>query len=406
MLRNGIQPIVTVLDCSKAFDKCKFSLIFQRLHDKGLPPIVTRLLAYIYTEQYGWVKWGSSISSQMSIANGTRQGAILSPFIWAVYADPLLQRLRSLGLGVHIGGKFMGAVCFADDVLLIAPTRSAMQRMLFEMEHFARESNIIFSTDPSPVKSKSKCIFMIGKKQNVVKPKPLKLCGNELPFVGQADHLGHILSEQGDMEQDANRKRAQFIQKVAETKAFFNFAAPLEIIKAVKIYCSAFYGSNLWNLGGERAAQVFKAWNSAVKSAWDCPLWTRSYFVHNLLNCGFSSAKVDILCRFVNFSRGLMKSASSEVQVMARLAARDMTTQLGRNLELVREITGLNPRNDPLFKIKRKLVELDFVEVPAQDKWRVPYLCSLIHARREATYMASDEDISRLNELIDSWGKN
>ena len=83
-----------------------------------------------------------------------------------------------------------------------------------------------------------------------------------------------------------------------------------------------------------------------------------------------------------------------------------MTSRLGRNLELVREITGLNPRNDPLFKIKRKLVELDFVEVPAQDKWRVPYLCSLIHARREATHMASDEDVSRLNELIDSLVKN
>ena len=112
MLRNGMRPIVTVLDCSKAFDKCKFSLIFQRLHEKGLPPIVTRLLAFIYTEQYGWVKWGGDISSQMSIANGTRQGAILSPIIWAVYADPLLKRLRSLGLGAHIGGMFIGTVFF------------------------------------------------------------------------------------------------------------------------------------------------------------------------------------------------------------------------------------------------------------------------------------------------------
>ena len=46
MLRGGINPIVTVLDCSKAFDKCKFSLLFQRLLDKGLPPIVVRVLAF------------------------------------------------------------------------------------------------------------------------------------------------------------------------------------------------------------------------------------------------------------------------------------------------------------------------------------------------------------------------
>ena len=79
MLRGGIYPIITVLDCSKAFDKCKFSLLFNRLLDKGLPPVVIRVIVYIYMEQYGWVKWGDSKSSQMTISNGTRQGAILSP---------------------------------------------------------------------------------------------------------------------------------------------------------------------------------------------------------------------------------------------------------------------------------------------------------------------------------------
>ena len=93
MLRGGVNPIITVVDCSKAFDKYKFSLLFNRLLDKGLPPVVIRVIAFIYMEQYGWVKWGDSKSSQMSISNGTRQGAILSPIFWAVYADPLLQRL-------------------------------------------------------------------------------------------------------------------------------------------------------------------------------------------------------------------------------------------------------------------------------------------------------------------------
>ena len=104
----------------------------------------------------------------MTITNGTRQGAILSPNFWAIYADPLLERLRGLGLGAHVAGLFVGAVCYADDVLLIAPTRSAMQRMIYEMEEFARESNIIFSTNPVPAKSKSKCIFVVGKKSNLV----------------------------------------------------------------------------------------------------------------------------------------------------------------------------------------------------------------------------------------------
>ena len=83
----------------------------------------------------------------------------------------------------------MGAVCYADDVLLIASTRTDMQRMLSELDSFAVESNITFSTDPVPSKSKTKCIYVVGKNK-LDKPAPLILCGRELPFVTQADHLG------------------------------------------------------------------------------------------------------------------------------------------------------------------------------------------------------------------------
>ena len=218
MLRGGISPIVAVLDCSKAFDKCKFNLLFKRLLDKGLPAVVVRVLVYMYMEQQAWVKWGESKSSQMNISNGTRQGAILSPIFWSVYADPLLQRLRALGLGAHIAGLFVGAVCYADDVLLIAPTRNAMQRMLTELEVFAGESNIVFSTDPVPKKSKTKCIFVTGRKRNMAKPAPLILCGRELPYVSQAEHLGNMLTEQGDMEHDVTIKRAKFIDASVKTR--------------------------------------------------------------------------------------------------------------------------------------------------------------------------------------------
>ena len=63
MLKGGINPILTVLDCSKAFDKCKFSILFNRLLDKGLLPIVVRVLLFIYMEQYRWVKWGDARST-------------------------------------------------------------------------------------------------------------------------------------------------------------------------------------------------------------------------------------------------------------------------------------------------------------------------------------------------------
>ena len=107
------------------------------------------------------------------------------------------------------------------------------------------ESNIVFSTDPVPKKSKTKSIFVIGKRRNLSKPAPLTLCGRELPFVNQAEHLGSVLTEQGDMEHDASIKRAKFIDGSVKTREMFSFADPCEVIKAIKLYNSSFYGSSL-----------------------------------------------------------------------------------------------------------------------------------------------------------------
>ena len=348
------------------------------------------------------MKWGDARSSQFAVSNGTRQGAVLSPLFWAIYADPLLKRLRALGLGAHVAGLFMGAVCYADDVLLIAPTRAAMQRMLYELEKFAEESNIEFSTDPSPSKSKTKCIYVVGKKKNLSKPAPLTLCGRELPYVRQADHLGNTLTEQGNMDQDAVIKRAKFIQSSVEIREVFKFAAPQEIVKSLKIYSSSFYGSCLWDLSGDKAKQVFSAWNTSIKLAWGCPQQTRSYFVQQLLCCGFVSAKTDIVTRFVKFFHGLRVSASHEVQVLCRYLARDRQSVTGKNLWLVHELTNLNPWTVHYGKLRAALQAEQRVQVPDLDRWRLPYLMSLLRQRREAYTSAEEEHEKELTELIES----
>ena len=88
--------------------------------------IVVRILIYVYEEQKGSVRLGSQFSMNFSITNGTRQGSVLSPALFSAYLDDLLKSLRSKGLGCHIGGIWMGAAGYADDLLLMAPSRNSM----------------------------------------------------------------------------------------------------------------------------------------------------------------------------------------------------------------------------------------------------------------------------------------
>ena len=74
----------------------------------------------------------------------------------------LIVKLRNSGVGCHLGGVFCGVVGYADDLLLLAPSRSGMEKMLTICEDYAVQNNLEFSTDPDPRKSKSKFIFMSG----------------------------------------------------------------------------------------------------------------------------------------------------------------------------------------------------------------------------------------------------
>ena len=75
---------------------------------------------YFYKEQ----------SEMFPITNGTRQGSMLSPVLWSLYLALLKKEPRHLGVGCHVGDLYIGVVVYADDVLLMAPTKGVMQRML------------------------------------------------------------------------------------------------------------------------------------------------------------------------------------------------------------------------------------------------------------------------------------
>ena len=395
-LRNGTPCIVTLLDCSKAFDMCEFSILFSKLRAKKLPSIVIRSLVYVYEQQTAWVRWGDAKSSCFGITNGTRQGSVLSPAFFAVYIDDLLQRLRQLGVGCHIGGKFLGAAGFADDIVLLAPSRGAMELMLAICESFAAENNLKFSTDPDPVKSKNKCIYMCGK-LNVEYPAPLQLYGDDLPWVTSAVHLGHELHQVGNMEHDAKVKRAIFIERSTDIREMFQFAHPAQVLQAINVYACHFYGSMLWNLYGPGATQVFRSWNTCVKLAWGVPRWSHNYFVEHVLSKEVPHARQQILGQYLGFTKKLMLSNSPEIRMLANLVAQDAGSVTGSNVLNIENEFGIDPWSTNSAQLAEKY---SCYAVPAEDEWRLPLLVKLLDQRRDMS--ACEENTKSISELIDS----
>ena len=267
----------------------------------------------------------------------------------AVYLDDLILELRQLGLGCHMFGLWTGAVGFADDLLLMAPSRDAMAAMLDVCEQYAERLNLFFSTDVDPAKLKSKCIFVTGTRlRNVTLPTPLKLYGQDLPWVNHATHLGHELHKDGNMDYDCKLKRGRFIDCSTDIRETFKFVNPPQILKTVQVYCCDMYGSMLWNLYGKQSEQFFRCWNTCTKLSWDLPRSTHTYFVDSLLSCGMPSTRQQALNRYVKFFRSLLSSPSKEVAIIARVIGQNASTNTGKNLLNISLETNLSTWSSPL----------------------------------------------------------
>ena len=148
------------LDASQAFDKVNFVKLFKLLIKKGLCPLITHFLLKLYTKQCLEIRWGTSTSEEFKVCNGVKQGGVLSPLLFSIYMDELIERLKRSGVGCYIGNMFMGAFCYADDCTLLAPTLFSRKNMLDIVSKFGKDFDmkfnpaksqfIVFSEDKSP----------------------------------------------------------------------------------------------------------------------------------------------------------------------------------------------------------------------------------------------------------------
>ena len=78
------------------------------------------------------------------------------------------------------------------------------------------------------------CMIFCGKAGRVQYPDPVKLDGKDLPWVENADHLGHTLHQETNMDRDSKRARGRFIDRTVEIREELFFAKPEQVMKAVQ----------------------------------------------------------------------------------------------------------------------------------------------------------------------------
>ena len=146
---HGSNMYMAALDAKKAFDRVNHIKLFELLIGKGLPARLVKLVVVWYGKTFSVTKWNNSLSDPISIKSGIRQGGILSPILFNMYIDVIINALEISDNGCHIGKTYVGCVVYADDIILLSASVSRLQDMINTCVKKGAELDIIFNANKS-----------------------------------------------------------------------------------------------------------------------------------------------------------------------------------------------------------------------------------------------------------------
>ena len=117
------------IDYSKAFDCVDHNKLCKILQDLGIPDHLTCLLRNLYAGQEATVRTGHETTDWFQIGKGVRQGCILSPCLFNLYAEYIMRNpgLEETQAGIKIAGRNINNLRYADDMTLMAESEEELK---------------------------------------------------------------------------------------------------------------------------------------------------------------------------------------------------------------------------------------------------------------------------------------
>ena len=96
------------IDYANAFDCVDHNKLLKILEEMGIPDHLTCLLRNLYAGQEATVRTGHGTTDWFQIRKGVRQGYILSPCLFNLYAEYIMRNagLEETQTGIKIAGKY------------------------------------------------------------------------------------------------------------------------------------------------------------------------------------------------------------------------------------------------------------------------------------------------------------
>ena len=102
----------------------------------GIPNHLICLLRNLYIGQKATVRTGHGTTGWFQIGKGVRQGCILSPCLFNLYAEYIMRNagLNEAQAGIKIAGRNTNNLSYTDDITLMAESEEELKSLLMKVQ--------------------------------------------------------------------------------------------------------------------------------------------------------------------------------------------------------------------------------------------------------------------------------
>ena len=160
-INNNSSLYELFIDKSKAFDKVLHNKLFMFMINKNICPfLILRLIVKMYNLNNAKVKWNGYLSLVYAMRNEVKQGGFLSPYLFSLYLEPLISKVKNCRHGCHIGEISYNILAYADDILLFSPLITSLKFMINICEEYSNKCELIIFCKNKFVKKSKPIILM------------------------------------------------------------------------------------------------------------------------------------------------------------------------------------------------------------------------------------------------------
>ena len=120
----------------KAFDCVDHKKLWKILKERGIPDHLTCLLRNLYAGQEATVRTRHGTTDWFQIAKEVRQGCILSPCLFNLYAEYIMRNvgLEEVQAGFKIARRNINLLIYADDTIIMTESEEELKSLLMKVK--------------------------------------------------------------------------------------------------------------------------------------------------------------------------------------------------------------------------------------------------------------------------------